>query len=165
MPRNTVGGGGSHVGNPDVPLNPDAQRAIAEGRAPDVIKSAFIGVEVDRKAYDDAMSRHGTDDYTEQDKLVVENFTQQRSDQERADAEEREGEPVGARGRAAQDSQEVASSDGSTSPRSSGKPAKSGASTKHASRSTARDAEPGSSGDRTGNSPASSTDGSGTAGR
>lgn len=161
MPRNTVAGGGSHVGNPDVPLNPDAQRAIAEGRAPDVVNSAIVGTEITREQYDDAMSRHGTDDYTAQDKLIVENFTQQRSDDERADAEERDGEPVGARGRVTTD-EEVTSSDGTSFSGSSSRPAKTAGSTSKAPRRTARDAAPDSSPDRAGNSRASSTDGSGT---
>ncbi len=171
MPRNTVAGGGSHVGNPDVPLNPDAERAIAEGRTPDVVKSAFIGTEVTEESYDDAMTRHGTDDYTAEDKMTVDNYRRQRADAERAAAEERDGEAPGARGRDAEqddaddDNEGGARSAGNNSPRSTAKQAKSGATAKQDRRSTAPTTVTNSSETRTGNSNASSTGGSGTADR
>lgn len=160
MARNTVAGGGSQVGNPDVPLNDDARRAIAEGRLPDRDKSALVGVEVSREDYDDAMSRHGTDNYTPFDKLIVDAFTSQQSDRERAHAEERDGEASGARGRTTDT--EVAPSAGSNSPRSSWKRAKSDASAKLDPRETAPTTGSNSSTARTDSSSVSSTGGPGT---
>lgn len=161
MPRNTVAGGGSFAGHDDIPMNDDARRAIAEGRTPDVVKSAFIGREVTREQYDAAMERHGTDTYAAEDKMVVQNYVDRRSDEERAEAEERDGEAPGARGRVSRETG-GASSAGNNSPRSSGKPAKSGASASRDRRSTAQTTGSGSTPDRTEDPSASSTDGSGT---
>lgn len=157
MPKNTVHGGGSFEGQ-TVPLNPDAQRAVAEGRTPDAVKSAFIGTEVTEDRYRDAMQRHGTDEYTDEDKLVVSTYTAQRGDEERAAAEERDGEAPGSRGRNAK---RGASSPGKTSSGSTETPETTNDSGARDRLSTAPTTGTRSSRTPTGTSGASSTDGSG----
>lgn len=79
MPKNTVHGGGSFADHPElVPLNPDGERAVGEGRLPDREKSANVDREVTEAEYSDAMSRHGTDGFSAADKMVVKNWHGQR---------------------------------------------------------------------------------------
>lgn len=168
MGRNTVSGGGSMAGTFDVPSNPDRERALAEGRTPDVVKSAFVGVEIDRDRYEEAMERHGTDAYTEEDKALVDAFRRQRSDAERAENEQRDGVADGAYGRdtdSATETEDGASSDGINSQRSSERPAKSAKSGSRAPRQTAPATGTDSPKTATDTSGADSAAGSGTAGR
>lgn len=162
MPKNTVAGGGSYAGHDDIPLNPDGQRAVAEGRVPDRDKSAFIGTEVSEDDYKDAMKRHGTDEYTTHDKMVVDNYRLQRSDEERAKDEERDGDSPGARGRDAKDG---ASSRGKTSSRSSVSQQKTDENDKGSDQSTAPTTAGPSEKTARGTSSVRSTGGSGTVGR
>lgn len=164
MPKNTVHGGGSYAGHSDIPLNPDGERAVAEGRLPDRDKSAFIGREVTEDEYTDAMSRHGKDEFSAEDKMVVQNWHAQRgtdkdqADQITGDADTRDSKTTGK----VKDTGGV-SSPGKTSSPSSDRQQKNDASAKSDRPSTARTTDTRSSKAQTASGSASSTAGSGKA--
>lgn len=166
MPKNTVGGGGSYVGHDDIPLNPDAERAVAQGRVPDRDKSAYVGREVTEDEYNDAMSRHGKDEFSTQDKMVVRNWHAQRADELGLDPDsdeyrERVDQITGDAKTGDSKTTGGASSPGKTSSPSSAQREKNDTATSKDRPSTARTTEPSSSKAQTDNSSARLTAGSG----
>jgi hypothetical protein len=137
MPKITVGDGATHG-----PLDAPNARPSDE-------------------AYDDAMSRHGTADYTEADKQLVDRYRQVRADEQRAANEERDGAAPGAYGRDADDGEGEQPSPGNSSATSGGKTPKNDETNEADHRSPARTTANRSSKDQKDNSTAASTAGSG----
>jgi hypothetical protein len=114
------------------------------------------------EAYEDAMSRHGTAEYTEADKALVDRYRQVRADEQRSADEERDGAAPGAYGRdAGKDREGEQPSPGNSSSTSTGKTPKNDETNAADHQSPAQTTASHSSKAQKGNSTAVSTAGSG----
>lgn len=125
-------------------------------------------VDTSAKAHEERVARIEAGEATDEDHRLVKQYrvreAQEKSDAERKRIEERDGLAPGALGRDADD-EGGAASRGNSSRRSSAEEKRSGASVSKGRQSTARTTEPPSTKDQTDGTGASSTGGSGTAGR